>query len=91
MLAQQIFWNTICGMSLYYAERLNDTQIGQLSNSWTFCWIVSILHMKLVSINRGIDNENVVHIYIDIYSAIRKHKTMKSVVMWVDLERITQG
>ena len=29
--------------------------------------------MKLMSINREMDSENVVYIYIHVYSAIRKH------------------
>ena len=40
-----------------------------------------------MSINRGMDKEDVVHIYkMEYYSAIKKNKTMPFATTWMDLE-----
>ena len=40
-----------------------------------------------MSINRGIDKEDVVHIYtVEYYSAIKKNKIMSFATTWMDLE-----
>ena len=40
-----------------------------------------------MTINRGMDKEEVVHIYaIEYYSAIKKNETMSFAATWMDLE-----
>ena len=39
-----------------------------------------------MSIDRGVDKEDVVHTYNGIYSVIKKNKTMPFIAMWMDLE-----
>ena len=41
-----------------------------------------------MSINRGMDKENVVHIYVEYCSAIKNNEIMPSAVTWVELETI---
>ena len=41
-----------------------------------------------MSLNRGMDKEDMVHIYTDYYSAIKKNKIVSSVATWMDLEII---
>ena len=41
-----------------------------------------------MSLNRGMDKEDMVHIYIDYYSAIKKNKIVSSVATRMDLEII---
>ena len=42
-----------------------------------------------MSINRGMDKKNVVHIYIiEYYSAIKKQKIMPFTAIWMDLMAI---
>ena len=44
-----------------------------------------------MSINRGIDIEDAVHIYTkEYYSAIKKNEVMPFVVTWMELEIIIQ-
>ena len=45
-----------------------------------------------MSINRGMDKENVVYIYtMEYYSAIKRNKIGSFVEMWVDLESVIQS
>ena len=47
------------------------------------------LERTQVSLNRGMDTENVVHIYtMEYYSAIKKNEFMKFLGKWMDLEGI---
>ena len=39
-----------------------------------------------MSINRGMDKENVVHIYVEYCSAIKNNEIMPFAVTWMDLE-----
>ena len=42
-----------------------------------------------MSINRGMDKEDVVHIYtMEYYSAIKKNELMPFVATWMDLENV---
>ena len=41
-----------------------------------------------MSINRRMDKEDMVHIYIDYYSDIKKSKIVPFVATWMDLEII---
>ena len=41
-----------------------------------------------MSINRRMDKEDMVHIYIDYYSDIKKNKIVPFVATWMDLEII---
>ena len=44
-----------------------------------------------MSINRGMDKEDVVHIYImEYYSAIKKNEIVSFVETWMDLESVIQ-
>ena len=42
-------------------------------------------------IDRGMDKEDVVHIYKGIYSAIKRNKIGSFVEMWMDLESVIQS
>ena len=44
-----------------------------------------------MSINRGIDKEDVAHIYMEYYSAIKRNKIELFVVRWMDLESVIQS
>ena len=39
-----------------------------------------------MSINRGMDKEDVVHIYMEYYSAIKKNKILPFAATWMDRE-----
>ena len=41
-----------------------------------------------MSLNRGMDTENVVHFTMEYYSAIRNNEFMKFLGKWMDLEGI---
>jgi hypothetical protein len=41
-----------------------------------------------MSLNRGMDTENVVHLPMQYYSAIKKNEFMKFLGKWMDLEGI---
>ena len=43
-----------------------------------------------MSINRGMDKEDVRHIHMEYYSAIEKNETGPFVEMWMDLESIIE-
>ena len=42
-------------------------------------------------INRGIDKEDVVHIYNEYYSALKRNKTVQFAETWMDLETVIQS
>ena len=44
-----------------------------------------------MSIDRGMDKEDVVHLYDGIFSAIKKNETGPSAATWMDLETIIQS
>ena len=44
-----------------------------------------------MSINRGMDKEDVVHIYMEYYSAIKGNEIGSFVEMWMDLETVIQS
>ena len=44
-----------------------------------------------MSINRGIDKEDVVHISVEFYSAIKRNEIELFVVRWMDLESVIQS
>jgi hypothetical protein len=41
-----------------------------------------------VSLNRGMDTENVVHLHNVLYSAIKNNEYMKFLGKWIELENI---
>ena len=44
-----------------------------------------------MSLNRGMDKDNVVIYIMEYYSAIKKNKIMPFVVRWMDLETVIQS
>ena len=46
------------------------------------------LERTLMTLNRGMDIENVVHLNNEYYSAIKKNEFMKFLGKWMDLEGI---
>ena len=44
-----------------------------------------------MSIDRRMDKEDVVHITMEYYSAIKRNKTGSFVKMWMDLETVIQS
>jgi hypothetical protein len=46
------------------------------------------LERNQMSLNRGMDTENVVHYTVEYYSAIKKNEFMKFLGKWMDLEGI---
>jgi hypothetical protein len=46
------------------------------------------LERTQMSINRGMDTKNVVHLHMEYYSAIKKNEFMKFLGKWMDLEGI---
>jgi hypothetical protein len=41
-----------------------------------------------MSLNRGVDTENMAHLYNGVYSAIKKNYFMKFLGKWMELENI---
>ena len=46
------------------------------------------LERNQMSLNRGMDTENVVHLYMEYYSAIKNNEFMKFLSKWMHLEDI---
>jgi hypothetical protein len=46
------------------------------------------LERTQMSLNRGMDTENLVHLHMEYYSAIKNNEFMKFLGKWMDLEDI---
>ena len=79
-------------MSVVYPEKTiskNDTYLPMVTV--TLCTIAKTWK-QLMSINRGMDKEDVVHIYIlECHSAIKRNNTRSFLEMYMDPESVIQS